>query len=149
MALGHRQTVAMSNLTQIVIAGVGGLVVLWLLLIVGLAMVRPDGTTLRDAARILPDAVRLVSRLSRNPALGRTTRFRLLLVVVYLALPIDLVPDFIPVLGFADDAILIGLVIRSLVRRAGPEIIRQTWPGTDAGLDLLEKLCNVPALRTS
>ena len=149
MALGHRQTVAMSNLTQIVIAGVGGLVVLWLLLIVGLAMVRPDGTTLRDAARILPDAVRLVSRLSRNPALGRTTRFRLLLVVVYLALPIDLVPDFIPVLGFADDAILIGLVIRSLVRRAGPEIIRQTWPGTDAGLDLLAKLCNVPALRTS
>jgi uncharacterized membrane protein YkvA (DUF1232 family) len=139
----------MSNLTQIVIAGVGGLVVLWLLLIVGLAMVRPDGTTLRDAVRILPDAVRLVSRLSRNPALGRTTRFRLLLVVVYLALPIDLVPDFIPVLGYADDAILIGLVIRSLVRRAGPEIIRQTWPGTDAGLDLLAKLCNVPALRTS
>jgi uncharacterized membrane protein YkvA (DUF1232 family) len=139
----------MSNLTQIVIAGVGGLVVLWLLLIVGLAMVRPDGTTLRDAARILPDAVRLVSRLSRNPALGRTTRFRLLLVVVYLALPIDLVPDFIPVLGYADDAILIGLVIRSLVRRAGPEIIRQTWPGTDAGLDLLARLCNVPALRTS
>ena len=149
MALGHRQTVAMSTLTQIVIAGVGGLVVLWLLLIVGLAMVRPDGTTLRDAARILPDAVRLVSRLSRNPALGRTTRFRLLLVVVYLALPIDLVPDFIPVLGYADDAILIGLVIRSLVRRAGPEIVRQTWPGTDAGLDLLAKLCNVPALRTS
>ena len=149
MAPGRRQTVAMSNLTQIVIAGVGGLVVLWLLLIVGLAMVRPDGTTLRDAARILPDAVRLVSRLSRNPALGRTTRFRLLLVVVYLALPIDLVPDFIPVLGYADDAILIGLVIRSLVRRAGPEIIRQTWPGTDAGLDLLAKLCNVPALRTS
>jgi len=149
MAPGHRQTVAMGNLTQTVIAGVGGLVVLWLLLIVGLAMVRPDGTTLRDAARILPDAVRLVSRLSRNPALGRTTRFRLLLVVVYLALPIDLVPDFIPVLGYADDAILIGLVIRSLVRRAGPEIIRQTWPGTDAGLDLLAKLCNVPALRTS
>ena len=139
----------MSNLPQIVIAGVGGLVVLWLLLIVGLAMVRPDGTTLREAARILPDAVRLVSRLSRNPALGRTTRFRLLLVVVYLALPIDLVPDFIPVLGYADDAILIGLVIRSLVRRAGPEIVRQTWPGTDAGLDLLAKLCNVPALRTS
>ena len=149
MALGHRQTETMSNLPQIVIAGVGGLVVLWLLLIVGLAIVRPDGTTLRDAARILPDAVRLVSRLSRNPALGRTTRFRLLLVVVYLALPIDLVPDFIPVLGYADDAILIGLVIRSLVRRAGPEIVRQTWPGTDAGLDLLAKLCNVPALRTS
>ena len=139
----------MSTLTQIVIAGVGGLVVLWLLLIVGLAIVRPDGATLRDAARILPDAVRLVGRLSRNPALGRTTRFRLLLVVAYFALPIDLVPDFIPVLGYADDAILIGLVIRSLVRRAGPEIVRQTWPGTDAGLDLLAKLCNVPALRTS
>lgn len=116
----------MSTLTQIVIAGVGGLVVLWLLLIVGLAIVRPDGTTLRDASRILPDAVRLVGRLSRNPALGRTTRFRLLLVVAYFALPIDLVPDFIPVLGYADDAILIGLVIRSLVRRAGPDIVRQT-----------------------
>jgi len=139
----------MGLVTQIVIAGVGGLVVLWLLLVVGLVMLRPDGPSLREAARILPDAVRLVSRLSRNPALGRTTRIRLLLVLGYLALPIDLVPDFIPVLGFADDAILIGLVIRSLVRKAGPDVVRQSWPGTDAGLDLLARLCNVPALRAT
>jgi len=70
-------------------------------------------------------------------------------VLGYLALPIDLVPDFIPVLGFADDAILIGLVIRSLVRKAGPEVVRQSWPGTDAGLDLLARLCNVAALRAT
>ena len=139
----------MSHITQIVIAGVGGLVVLWLLLVVGLVVLRPDGTSLRDSARILPDAVRLVSRLSRNPALGRTTRIRLLLVLGYLALPIDLVPDFIPVLGFADDAILIGLVIRGLVRKAGPELVRASWPGTDAGLDLVARLCNLPALRNS
>jgi len=139
----------MGLVTQILIAGIGGLLVLWLALLLGLVMLRPEGTSLRDAARILPDAVRLVTRLSRNRSLGRTTRIRLLLVVGYLALPFDLIPDFIPVLGFADDAIIIGLVIRSLVRTAGPDIVRESWPGTEAGLDLLARLCNLPALRTT
>jgi hypothetical protein len=51
--------------------------------------------------------------------------------MVYLAIPIDLVPDFVPVLGYADDAIIVTLVLRSVVRRAGLGAVRHHWPGTD------------------
>jgi uncharacterized membrane protein YkvA (DUF1232 family) len=135
------------TLLTVVIAAIAGLVVLWLLLLLCLAVLRPEGTTLRDTARIVPDVIRLVSRLSRDPTLSRTIRLRLLLLLGYLAFPIDLVPDFVPVLGYADDAILIGLVLRSVIRRAGPETVRQQWPGTEAGLHTLASLCRIPELR--
>lgn len=67
-------------------------------------------------------------------------RFRLALLVVYLALPIDLIPDFIPVLGYADDAIVVTLVLRGVVRRAGLAAVRAHWPGTDDGFDALTRL---------
>jgi len=130
----------------ILIGVVAGVVLLWLVLLVSLAVLRPDGTTLRESARIVPDAIRLVSRLSRDRSLGRGTRVRLLLLVGYLAIPIDLVPDVIPVLGYADDAIIIGIVLRSVIRHAGPGVVRQHWPGTDAGLDTLARLCRIPTL---
>jgi uncharacterized membrane protein YkvA (DUF1232 family) len=132
----------------IMISAVAGLLVVWLLFMLGIAVLRPDGTTLRDSARIVPDAIRLVRRLSRDRSLGRATRVRLLLLLGYLAIPIDLVPDFVPVLGYADDAIVIGLVLRSVIRRAGPDVVRQQWPGTDAGLSTLARLCRIPDLRT-
>jgi uncharacterized membrane protein YkvA (DUF1232 family) len=135
------------TIVTIVVAAVAGLVVLWLVLLLCLALLRPDGTTLRDSARIVPDAIRLVSRLSRDRTLSRTIRLRLLLLLGYLALPIDLVPDFVPVLGYADDAIVIGLVLRSVIRRAGPEVVRQHWPGTESGLNTLARLCRIPDLR--
>jgi len=133
----------------VVVAAIAGTILLWLVLFVCLAILRPDGSTLRDAARIMPDAVRLLSRLSRDRGLSWPIRVRLVLLVGYLAVPIDLVPDFIPVLGYADDAIVIGLVLRSVIRRAGPDVVRQHWPGTPAGLDTLGRLCRIPALRVA
>jgi uncharacterized membrane protein YkvA (DUF1232 family) len=91
--------------------------------------------------RIVPDAIRLVHRLARDQDLSRGVRIRLLLLLGYLAFPIDLVPDFIPVLGYADDAIIIGIVLRSVIRRAGPQLVRNHWPGSDEGLALLAQLC--------
>ncbi len=137
----------MRTVITIVIAAAAGIVVLWLVLMVCLAILRPDGATLRDSARVVPDAVRLVTRLSRDHTLSRPIRLRLLLLVGYLAIPVDLVPDFVPVLGHADDAIVIGIVLRSVIRRAGPDIVRQHWPGTPGGLDTLARLCRIPALR--
>jgi uncharacterized membrane protein YkvA (DUF1232 family) len=60
--------------------------------------------------------------------------------LIYLAWPIDLVPDFIPVVGYADAAIIVALVLRSVVRRAGPDAIEQHWPGTPEGLALIDRL---------
>src|SRR4051794_3671472 len=86
------------------------LLVTWLVLIGTLAIVRPRGGLLREALRLLPDVLRLVRRLAADPGLPRGVRVRLALLLAYLALPIDVVPDFIPVLGYADDAILVTLV---------------------------------------
>ena len=139
----------MHTMLTVVVAAIAGTILLWLVLFVCLAILRPDGSTLRDAARIMPDAVRLLSRLSRDRGLSWPIRVRLVLLVGYLAVPIDLVPDFIPVLGYADDAIVIGLVLRSVIRRAGPDVVRQHWPGTPEGLDTLSRLCRIPALRVA
>jgi uncharacterized membrane protein YkvA (DUF1232 family) len=59
-------------------------------------------------------------------------------------MPFDLIPDFIPVIGYADDAILVCAVLRSVVRRAGPEAIRRHWPGTEAGLAALWRVAGLP-----
>ena len=78
-------------------------------------------TASTDMLRLLPDTVVLLRRLAADPDLPRGVRIRLVLLLVYLILPIDLIPDFIPVLGYADDAIIVAIALRSVTRRA--------WPG--------------------
>lgn len=129
----------------LVAAGIG-LVIVWLTLLAYVAALRPNGTTLRDAVRLLPDTIRLVHRLSRDATLSRGVRLRLALLTAYLAFPIDVVPDFIPVIGYADDALVTGFVLRGVIRRAGAEVVRSHWTGSDAGLAVLSRLCRVPQL---
>lgn len=112
----------------------------WLVLVVALLVMRPRGNLLKEALRILPDLLRLIPRLAGDKTLPRGVRVRLALLVVYLALPIDLIPDFIPVLGYADDAIIVTVVLRSVVRHAGLDAVRAHWPGTDDGFDALVRL---------
>ncbi|GIH76861.1 hypothetical protein Plo01_32900 [Planobispora longispora] len=114
--------------------------VTWLALIAVLVIVRPRGGLLREALRLLPDVLRLVRRLAADRELPRGVRVRLALLLAYLASPIDLVPDFIPVLGYADDAIIVVAVLRSVVRRAGLRAVRRHWPGTDDGFAALTRL---------
>jgi uncharacterized membrane protein YkvA (DUF1232 family) len=118
----------------------GGLLLLWLVFIAVLWTTRPDELRLRDLMRLLPDLVRLLRRLAADGSLPRGVRLRLWFLLGYLALPIDFVPDFIPVLGYADDAIVVALVLRSVVRRAGAEAIVRHWPGTPEGLAALQRL---------
>ena len=94
------------------------LLLAWLALIVALVLARPRGVLLREALRLLPDVLRLIRRLAADPDLPRGVRIRLGALLAYLALPIDLIPDFIPVLGYADDAIIVTAVLRSVARRA-------------------------------
>jgi uncharacterized membrane protein YkvA (DUF1232 family) len=131
-------------LISIVIGIVITLVVLWVVLLIGLAWLGPQGSTLRDAARIVPDTVRLVHRLAGDPSLGRGVRLRLFVLLAYLALPIDLVPDIIPVVGYADDVIVIGVVFRSVMQHAGAEVVRRHWPGSPEGFIVLTRLCRLP-----
>ena len=117
----------------------------WLALLIALVLVRPKGPLLREALRILPDLLRLLRRLAADRTLPRGVRVRLALLLAYLAVPIDLVPDFIPVLGYADDAIIAAAVLRSVVRRAGLSAVRAHWPGTDNGFAALCRLTGLGA----
>jgi uncharacterized membrane protein YkvA (DUF1232 family) len=112
----------------------------WLLLVMGLALVMPKRMLLKEALRILPDLLRLLHRLSQDQNLPRALRFRLYFLLGYLALPIDLIPDFIPVIGYADDAIIVVFVLRGVVRRTGVDVIAKHWPGSKVGLQLLGRL---------
>ncbi len=69
---------------------------------------------------------------------------RLWLLFTYLAIPVDLVPDFIPVIGYADDAKIVAWKLRSVVRRAGPEAVRRHLPGTEDGLAVLWRVAGLP-----
>ncbi|MEV5717722.1 DUF1232 domain-containing protein [Amycolatopsis mediterranei] len=122
------------------------LLLAWAALLVALVLVRPRGGLLREALRLLPDVLRLIRRLAADKTLPRGVRIRLGLLLAYLALPIDLVPDFIPVLGYADDAIIVSAVLRSVVRRAGLEAVRAHWPGTEDGFAALTRLTGIRPL---
>ena len=108
-----------------------------------LYLTKPGEYDLKEAMRLLPDLIRLVKRLAADPDTPRGVRIRLALLLLYLALPIDLIPDFIPVLGYADDAIIVALVLRSATRSAGPDAMAKHWPGTPEGLIALKRLCRL------
>lgn len=128
---------------QIPIGVLAGLLLLWLALLAFVWRVQRDlqqRSTLRHALRLLPDVVRLLRRLAADPAVPRGVRLRLLLLLAYLLSPIDLVPDVIPVLGHADDAVIAAIALRSAIRRAGPDALARHWPGTPEGLAALTRL---------
>lgn len=113
------------------------LLIIWLLLIAVLWWQQKklgNSVDWRDMMRLLPDVLRLIKRLASDKAVPRGARWMLYGLLGYLLLPIDLVPDFIPVLGYADDAIAVILVLRFALKHAGMEAIEKHWPGTDAGL---------------
>ncbi|UXA16744.1 YkvA family protein [Mycobacterium sp. SMC-4] len=128
---------------SLVLGVVGGVVLLWLLLIVALWLAKPDDARLKDAVRLLPDVIRLLKRLATDPATPKAVRIWLVLLFGYLALPIDVVPDFVPVLGFVDDAVIVALVLRYVTRTAGAEAIEKHWAGTPEGLAAVRKLCRI------
>src|SRR5215212_8826133 len=94
----------------------------------------------RALAGFVPDCVVLFRRLLADPEVPRARKVVLALLVVYLASPIDLVPDFLPVAGLLDDAILVGLVLRGLVRGGGPDLVRRHWPGPEQSLRVILRL---------
>jgi len=119
------------------------LLITWLALVTAVIVIRPRRGSLRQAFRLLPDALRLVRRLASDRTLPRGIRVRLALLLAYLALPVDLIPDVIPVIGYADDAIIVIAVLRSVVRRAGIDPVRAHWPGTDDGFSVLMLLTGI------
>jgi uncharacterized membrane protein YkvA (DUF1232 family) len=128
---------------SVVLGVVGGLLVLWLALLVCLAVARPSELGVKEALRLHPDVLRLIRGLVRDRTLPRGVRLRLWLLLGYLLMPLDLVPDFVPVLGYADDAVVVVVALRSVVRRAGPDALERHWAGTPEGLTAVRRLAGI------
>jgi uncharacterized membrane protein YkvA (DUF1232 family) len=126
---------------QVGISVVAGLVICWIALAITLWRLSPGKTAIGDALRIVPDVIRLTRGLAADRSLPRRLRAKLWLLFGYLVMPVDLIPDFIPVIGYADDAIVVTLVLRSVVKSAGQEAVVRHWPGSDDGLAAVLRLC--------
>jgi uncharacterized membrane protein YkvA (DUF1232 family) len=112
----------------------------WFLLIVVLWIFRPRDVRLAELVRLVPDVLRLVRNLLLDRSVPGTVRIALLGLLAWLVNPIDLIPEFIPVLGPLDDVVVAILVLRYVRRHLGEGELRRRWPGTTDGYDLLARI---------
>ena|ERR671932_443698 len=118
---------------------VAACVVVYVAFIVALMVVgKREGA--RGLAGFIPDCIVLVRRLLVDPRTPRSRKLLLGLLVGYLALPFDLVPDFIPVAGQLDDAVVVALALRAVLRGSGPDLVREHWPGPESSLAVVLRL---------
>jgi uncharacterized membrane protein YkvA (DUF1232 family) len=96
--------------------------------------------TFLDKARFLPDCAVLFKRLLGHPAVSRPRKLVLVGILSYLAMPFDLIPDFIPVIGLLDDAVVVALGLRVVLRGAGSDTVRELWPGPPESCEALLRL---------
>jgi uncharacterized membrane protein YkvA (DUF1232 family) len=127
------------NLVTWSLVGLGALLLLYagLVLVLVIAGRRESA---RALAGFIPDCIVLCGRLLRDPRVPRRKKVLLVALAGYLALPFDLMPDFIPVAGQLDDVLIVALVLRSLLRGGGEPLIREHWSGPHASLALVLRL---------
>lgn len=109
----------------------------------------PDGASLQgrqlvtDAVLMMPNIVKLIGRLLRDPRVPRRAKITLGLAAAYVASPIDFIPEVIPVIGWADDVLVLMFAIDSLIERAGDDVVEELWDGPG---DLLALVRDVTGL---
>jgi uncharacterized membrane protein YkvA (DUF1232 family) len=121
------------------VVGLGATLAVYAALLVALALAGRRGDA-RALASFIPDCLVLLHVLLRDPRVPRRRKLLLAALFGYLTMPFDLVPDFIPIAGQLDDAIVVALVVRSVLRSGGPELVREHWRGPQRSLDALLRL---------
>ena len=114
-----------------------GLITVWVGLVGLLWVFRPRDVRVGELVRVVPDLLRLVRDLIADRTVPLGARLALGGLLIWLLSPIDLIPEFIPVLGPLDDVIVAVIVLRYVRRKVGPEELRRRWPGTPEGFALL------------
>jgi len=118
-------------------------VLLWATVVIGL-LLAGRRTDARALARFIPDCVVLMKRLLADPRVPRRSKLVLVGLLGYLALPFDLVPDFIPIAGQLDDVVVVALVLRSLIRADGGALVHEHWPGQERTLGFVLRAARLP-----
>jgi uncharacterized membrane protein YkvA (DUF1232 family) len=123
---------------------VAGVLVVYSLFVVAL-IVAGRGQDVRAVAAFIRDSIVLLRRLVGDPRVSRRHKLILGALIGYLALPFDLVPDFIPVAGHIDDAVAVALALRVVLRGSGAELLREHWPGPESSLAVVLRLSGAAA----
>ena len=125
---------------RLILGIVVGIALLWAAVLVLFWFLRPKGVSAREVVRIVQDVVRMLRSIVRDPASPLDVRLMLVGLLAWIVSPIDLIPEFIPVLGPIDDAVVAAVALRYVRRRVGVAAMRARWPGTDDGFALLGRV---------
>lgn len=128
---------------RVVVIGIAVLVVSWLVMIL-LAKRLPPGSA-KDLASVLPACVTTIRRLRKDPRVPRSAKIAVAIAGLWVLSPIDLIPEFLPVIGPLDDVIVVALAFRFAARRVPHVAIYEAWPADEALLDRLLRSRREPA----
>jgi uncharacterized membrane protein YkvA (DUF1232 family) len=121
----------------------------WGMFAVCVARAAPDGGVDGGAVRLLPDILRLIRDLARDRTLARSVRWRLAIALLYNVKPINLIPDFIPVIGLVDNLVITAWVLRTAISAVGPDAVLRHWRGTPEGLAVVSRLVRLPDIEAA
>jgi uncharacterized membrane protein YkvA (DUF1232 family) len=119
---------------------------LWLAIVALLWLHRPSRELAMPALRAVPDILRLARRLLADPRTPRRHKAALIFLVVWLASPIDLIPEFLPGIGPLDDIVAAAVILGWIGRQTGTARLRELWPGDDQGFELVARMLPLPAM---
>lgn len=133
-------TVGAVDFVQVALVALVVVLGLWTLVVIVVWRAAPSGASALDVVRLLPDLLRLTAGLARDPRTPRSCKIALGGLAVWLASPIDLIPEFLPVIGPLDDIVVTAIVLRWVGRRVGVDALHAHWPGSDEGFELVLRL---------
>lgn len=122
-----------------------GIVLLWAAFLVVFWILRPRGVPVREIAKVVPDVLRLIRALLVDRSVPLDIRLVLVALLAWIVSPIDLIPEFIPVLGPLDDVVVAVVAMRYVRRRLGVDALRARWAGTPDGFGLVLRLIGTGA----
>ena len=114
-------------------------VAVWLV-VLGILIATGRRTAARELATLLPNIVVLFRGIRKDPEVPRGAKLLILVALVWVASPIDLIPEFIPVIGPLDDVVVVALVLRRVIKVSGADVVRRHWKGGDGSLAVLLRI---------
>lgn len=123
--------------------GLAVMVLLYAALLLGLVLAG-RGVAAKELATLIPNLLLLFKDLAKDPSVPRGPKIWVALGTLWLVSPIDLLPEFLPIVGPLDDAVVVALVLRHLVHRAGADVVRSHWRGEPATLDRILRAAGLP-----